>query len=330
MAPVFVIIVNYRTGGMSVDCVASLAGDVGDLHGGRVIVVDNDSRDDSIDVMRRAVVERGWAGWVEVLALPRNGGFAYGNNHAIARIRETTPEFATVVLLNPDTLARPGTVARLVSHLQAHPKVGVVGASIESESGARAVSAHAMPSPLGELEAAASLAVLTRALSRFAVSPASADASHECDWVSGACMAVRREVFDSVGLFDEGFFLYFEEVDFCRRARRVGWVCWFLADARVVHFEGASTGIKEAGRRLPPYWFDSRRRFFLKAYGWLGLVAADLLWTSGRITLLTRRALGLGGRAGAHEQPRWLTRDMLASDVRAMFAGEWRAVSRDR
>ena len=330
MAPVFVVIVNYRTGALAVDCLASLAGDVDALHGGRVVVVDNDSGDDSVEVMRRAVAERGWSAWVEVLALPRNGGFAYGNNRAIARIRETTPDFAAVVLLNPDTLARPGAVARLTAHLRAEPKAGVVGASIESEDGAHEVSAHAMPSPLGELEAGASLGVLSRVLSRFAISSAPAEASHECDWVSGACMAVRREVLDAVGPFDEAFFLYYEEVDFCRRARRAGWSCWFLAEARVVHFEGASTGIKEARRRLPPYWFDSRRRFFLKAYGSLGLVVADLLWTVGRVSLLARRALGLGGRQGAGVQPRRITRDMLASDLRALFAGGWQTVPRDR
>ena len=187
-----------------------------------------------------------------------------------------------------------------------------------------------MPSPLGELEAAAGLGVLTRLLRRFAVSPPPTNAAQECDWVSGACMAVRREVFDSVGLFDEGFFLYFEEVDFCRRARQAGWACWCLADARVVHFEGASTGIRTARRRLPSYWFASRRRFFLKAYGAAGLIAADVLWTLGRASLVTRRALGLGGQEGSDEQPSRRTRDMLASDAKAMLAGEWHDVPRDR
>jgi len=87
MTPVFVLIVNYRTGRLVVDCLASLENQVGDLRGGRVIVVDNDSRDDSLDVLRAAVQARAWSAWVEVLALPRNGGFAYGNNAAIARAR---------------------------------------------------------------------------------------------------------------------------------------------------------------------------------------------------------------------------------------------------
>ncbi len=265
MTPVFVAIVNYRTGRLVVDCLASLESQVGDLRGGRVIVADNDSGDDSLELLRGAVAARHWSGWVEVLPLPRNGGFAYGNNAAIARIREIATAFHSVILLNPDTLARDGVVARLTGHLDAHPQAGIAGAAIENEAGEREISAHAMPSPLGELEGAAQLGVLSRLLSRHVVSPRPRDASHPCDWVSGACMAIRREALDAVGPMDEEFFLYYEEVDFCRRAARAGWTCWFVADARVVHFEGAATGIKAARRRLPPYWFDSRRRFFLKS-----------------------------------------------------------------
>jgi len=328
MKPVFVVIVNYRTGRLAVDCIASLADERAALRGGRVVVVDNDSGDDSLALLRAAVGERGWSGWVDVLTLPRNGGFAYGNNAAIAHVRKICPDFATVVLLNPDTVARGGTVARLVEHLERHPRAGIAGAAIEDGQGVRAVSAHAMPSPLGELEAAARLGVLSRLLARHVVSPAPRAISHPCDWVSGACMAIRREVLDAVGPFDEGFFLYYEEVDFCRRAARAGWSCWFVADARVVHFEGAATGIKEARRRLPAYWFASRRRFFVKAYGVLGLLAADALWLLGRASLVARRALGLGGRAGASDEPIGVTRDLLAGDAKALLGGEVVRVAR--
>ena len=77
---------------------------------------------------------------------------------------------------------------------------------------------------------------------------------------------VRREVFDAVGLLDEGFFFYFEEVDFCRRAAQAGWPCWYVPAAHVVHRIGSSTGWTTAGRR-PRYWFDSRRRYFRRHLG---------------------------------------------------------------
>ena len=154
--------------------------------------------------------------------------------------------------------------------------------------------------------------------------------SRECDWVSGACMAIRREVLDAIGPFDEGFFLYYEEVDFCRRARRAGWSCWLAADARVMHLEGAATGIKTAGQRRPPYWFASRRRFFVKAYGIGGLVLADLLWALGRTSLVLRRALGLGGRGNQAHEPSRMTSDLLLGDVRAALGGELVRIARGR
>ena len=286
MKHVFVIIVNFRTGQLTVQCLASLAADVSSLGSGGVIVVDNCSQDDSVSQISTAIRENGWGTWAELLPMPRNGGFAYGNNAAIARARQLDPDLAAVVLLNPDAVVRPGGLARLMEQLNSQPRAGIAGAAIEGPGGELVVSAHVMPSPLGELEASAGFAPLTRLLSRHVVSPPPSGVSRECDWVSGACMAIRREVLDAIGPFDEGFFLYYEEVDFCRRARRAGWSCWLVADARVMHLEGAATGIKDGGRRLPPYWFASRRRFFVKAYGIGGLVLADLLWALGRTSLV--------------------------------------------
>ena len=324
MTPVFVVIVNYRTGRLAVECLASLESQVDDLRGGRVIVADNHSGDDSLSVLAAAIEDRDWGGWVELLRLPRNGGFAYGNNAGIARARELSANLHSVVLLNPDTRARAGVIARLIAHLDSHPRAGIAGAAIETDDGERAVSAHVMPSPLGELEGAAELGVLSRLLARYVVSPPPRDAAHVCDWVSGACMAIRREVLDAAGPFDEGFFLYYEEVDLCRRAARAGWACWSVPEASVVHLEGAATGIKDTRRPLPAYWFASRRRFFIKSYGALGLLAADVLRCLGRGSLVLRRVLHLGGRRNVGQEAPKATRDLIVSDVRALWRGEWR------
>lgn len=322
--PIFVLIVNYRTAELAVDCIASLFQDLDALRGGRIVVVDNDSRDDSVEVLSSTIAARGWNESVELLPLPRNGGFAYGNNMALARALQVAPDLAIAVLINPDTVAKPGLVFRLAAYLDTHPLVGIAGAAIESERGDQLVSAHVMPSPLGELEGAASFAPLSRILSRYAVSAAPQNHSHRCDWVSGACMAIRRKVIDDIGTLDEAFFLYYEEVDYCRRAAEVGWQCHLVADARVIHYEGSSTGIAVARRRMPAYWIDSRRRFFLKAYGAVGLIAADLLRAIGRASLLVRRALKLGGRRGLSQEPLRLTRDILVNDARALLSGNWR------
>ena len=330
MKHVFVIIVNFRTGQLTVQCLASLAADLSSVGSGGVIVVDNCSQDDSVSQISTAIRENGWGTWAELLPMPRNGGFAYGNNAAIARARQLDPDLAAVVLLNPDAVVRPGGLVKLMEQLGSQPSVGIAGAAIEGPGGELVVSAHAMPSPLGELEASAGFAFLTRLLSRHVVSPPPSGDSRECDWVSGACMAIRREVLDAIDPFDEGFFLYYEEVDFCRRARRAGWSCWLAADARVMHLEGAATGIKAAGQRRPPYWFASRRRFFVKAYGIGGLVLADLLWALGRTSLVLRRALALGGRGNHAHEPSRMTSDLLLGDVRALLDGELVRIARER
>jgi GT2 family glycosyltransferase len=93
---------------------------------------------------------------------------------------------------------------------------------------------------------------------------------HKTDWLNGASLMIRREVFDSIGLLDESFFLYYEETDFCRRAQRAGWSCWFVPPSRVIHLEGQSTGATGASAKhqpVPDYWFASRRRYFRKHHG---------------------------------------------------------------
>ncbi len=329
MPAFFVAIVNYRTAPLVVECLQSLAPQVAILRGGRVIVVDNASGDDSVEHLRAAIDRHGWGDWAEAIALPRNGGFAYGNNRAIERVRELDPTFASILFLNPDTVVCPGALRALLSDLESHREVGIVGATIVDEHGARQRSAHRFPSPRGELVAASQLGIAARLLGLGELAGPANERSHRCDWVSGACFAVRREVLDAIGGLDEGFFLYFEEVDFCRRARAAGWTCWYVADARVLHREGASTGIGEVARRRPPYWFASRRRFFAKAYGTLGLVAADVLWAIGRASFLLRRAIGLGGAAKLDRVPPRFALDLLAGDAKAIARGDLRAIARD-
>ena len=323
-AAAFVVIVNYRTGALVVECLASLAPELPALHGGRVVVVDNASGDDSVARIGAAIDASGWGEWAEVIALPRNGGFAYGNNRAIECVREHDPAFGTIVCLNPDTTVRPGALAALLGHLEAHADAGIVGASIENEHGMRQRTAHAFPSPLSELDGAAQLGVLSRLIRTRSIGELPSDAPYACDWISGACFAVRKQVFDEIGLLDEGYFLYFEETDFCLRAKRAGWSCWYVPNARVVHFEGSSTGIRHPKRRRPAYWFASRRRFFAKAHGVAGLVAADLLWALGRASFLLRRAIRLDGAKKYEPEPERFALDLLIGDAKAVMSSDLR------
>jgi GT2 family glycosyltransferase len=326
--PVWVVIVNFRTPTLAIACLASIEGMVADLHRGGVVVVDNHSADGSAEQIGAAIRARGWGEWAELLAMPRNGGFADGNNAGLRRALARDPQLGCAILLNPDTIVAPHAFDALLRHLDSNSSVGIAGARIVNENGRAETSAHRLPSPLGELENAAQFAPLSRMLSAHAVSPPVATVAHPCDWVSGACMAIRREVLDAVGPLDEGYFLYFEEVDFCLRAKQAGWGCAFVPEACVTHLEGASTGIAIGRRRRPSYWYESRRRFFVKAYGLAGLLWADVLWAFGRGSLSLRRALGLGGKAGADREPSHLAIDLLWGDLKAALSGEWRTIQR--
>jgi GT2 family glycosyltransferase len=100
------------------------------------------------------------------------------------------------------------------------------------------------------------------------------------DWLSGCSLLIRREVFEDIGLMDEDYFLYFEESDFCLQAQRKGWELWYTPGGRIYHEAGSSTGIwaqDEKAPRRPAYWFESRRRYFLKNFNPAYAAAADVM-----------------------------------------------------
>lgn len=294
MTDVLVVIVNYRVAGLVVDCLRSLEAEVAARSGLRVVVTDNGSGDDSVPQLEAAVRAHGWGGWVEVRPLARNGGFAHGNNEGVRPALASADPPRYVVLLNPDTVVRPGAIGTLVDFMDAHPRVGIAGARLEHHDGTPQNSAFRFHSVLSELEEGARLGPLSRLLGRSTVRIPVPESAVQVDWVAGACMIVRRAVFEAVGLFDEAYFMYFEEVDFCHRARRAGWPCWYVPESRVVHLVGKSSGVTDAARtrmRRPPYWFDSRRRYLRATLGPARAFLADLLWSAGYASYRVRRVL---------------------------------------
>ena len=278
-----VVIVNYRTPRLVVDCLRTLAGEVAAEPGLRAVVVDNASGDDSLAVIAAAFRDEGWT-WAELKPLDRNGGFAFGNNAAIRALLAGPNPPRFVWLLNPDTLVRPGAATALIDFLEDHPEVGIIGGRLEFPDGTPQTAAFRFPSLLGELEDTIRIGLVSRMLGRFRVAGPIRDEPHRTDWVNGASLMVRREVFETVGLMDEGYFLYFEETDLCRRARRAGWPIWHVPASRVVHLEGQSTGVTGANlseKPRPRYWFDSRARYFRKHLGATLALVADLIFIVG-------------------------------------------------
>jgi GT2 family glycosyltransferase len=294
MSALTIVIVNYRTAGLVLDCLRSLSTQVEGRPDCRVVVVDSFSGDGSVERLRAAVTAADWGRWVEILPLSENAGFAAGNNAALRRALAGShcPDY--LWLLNPDTVVRPGALHGLLQFMEAHPEVGIAGSRLEDPDGTPQRSAFRFPGIASEFERGMRLGVLSNLLRRQVVAPVLRDRAHRTDWVSGASMMVRREVIESIGFLDDRYFLYYEETDYCLRARRARWDCWYVPQSRVVHLVGQSSGIKDGvptARRVPGYWFQSRSRYFGKNHGLLYRLLADATWVAGFVCWRLRRRL---------------------------------------
>ncbi len=289
-----IVIVNYRTADLTIDCLRSLDEELKGLDGVRVIVTDNKSGDDSPVRIKQAIEDNGWVGWAELMPLERNGGFAYGNNEAI-RVglnSDDPPEY--VLLLNPDTVVRPGGVRELLEYMETNLAAGIAGSRLEDPDGTPQRSAFRFHNLGSELDDGLRLGFVSKLLQNKSVAPPVRDDTHQTDWVAGASMIIRKQVFDDVGLMDESYFMYYEEVDFCLRANRAGWPCWYVPESHVVHLVGQASGVTVQNtkpKRRPDYWFDSRRRYFLKNHGRFYTALADIVWALAFATFRLRRLI---------------------------------------
>jgi N-acetylglucosaminyl-diphospho-decaprenol L-rhamnosyltransferase len=274
---IVVVIVTYKCAPLTVACLASIDSERARA-GARVdvVVVDNASGDGP--EIQNAVEQRGWGDWVTVSTASKNGGFAYGNNWGIRlALQSSLPKY--FYLLNPDTEIRPNSIRALVDFLELHPEVGIAGSSFETEDGREWPYAFRFPTLVSEIEQGMQLGMVTKLLSRWTVARSMGSRAEQTDWISGASMMIRREVFVSAGCLDENFFLYFEETEFCHRARRAGFATWYVPQSRVMHMIGKSTNLNDDGRflkRLPGYWFDSRRRYYQATGSHAAAIAIDM------------------------------------------------------
>ncbi len=285
------IIVNYRTSQLVIDCLTSLESEVAVISGARVIIVDNASGDGSAEQIEAAIHSEHWGEWASVLRAERNGGFAYGNNLAIrpAMTSDNPPEF--IHLLNPDTIVRPRAIRDLLAFLEANPAVGIAGSQLDRPDGGTHFNGFRFYSIASEFEHAAGLTLVSRLLRRWAVSMPLSGRDQHVDWVCGASMMIRKAVIESVGYFDENYFLYYEEADFCLQAQRAGWTCWYVPKSRVIHVLSAATEVLAGSKRRPPYWFESRRHYLRKNHGRLYAFVASVAWALGYVFRVLRRTV---------------------------------------
>lgn len=243
---------------------------------GEVIVVDSGSGDGTAEALARRFPG------LALIASPENIGFGRGSNLGAARARG---EFLAFV--NPDVVLPRGVLGALAAHLLEHPRAAIAGPAIRDAGGGRSIAAQRFPS-LG-LEMKRQWAGLLAPLGFSDRGDREPTARGPVDWVSGACLLIRREVFFRLGGFDPQFFLYYEETDLCLRARAAGYEVHHLPDLEVVHRQGASAalavGTREQGRLQGPFR-ASRRYYFRKHHG--RAVATLVEWVHGSRPWLRR------------------------------------------
>ena len=294
MARLLTVILNWRSAEMTLRAAEAALRALEGIDGA-LVIVDNNSGDGSFEVMSEVVAARGWdkgAQAVRVLQSGRNGGFGAGNNFGIrAGLPDgSKPDF--VYILNSDAFPESAAIQALLRHLQQHPSTGFAGSFIYGDDGAPHRTAFRFPSAAGEFEAQIRFGPVSRLLADSIVARPIPQATGRVDWLAGASLMMRQAVLDQIGLFDETFFLYFEETDLCRRAALAGWPTDYVVESRVMHIGSASTGMRD-WRRIPQFWLDSRLHYFVKNHGRRYACAATLAHLAGgalwRARLLIQR-----------------------------------------
>ena len=227
-----VIIVHYKAREMLLECLAALDRCLAGIQS-EIVVVDNDSQDGAVEALAAAYPQ------VRVIANRENVGYGRAINQGI---RVTSGPF--VLAMNPDCLPEPDAVRILIEYLRAHPRAAVVGARQEGPGGELELSARSFPDHFTFLFNRYSLLTWLFPNNRFSRRYLLSDWDHksvrEVDWLAGAFLVVRRAAIDQVGGMDEAYFMFNEDVDWCRRMRDAGWSVVYVPDARVVHYIGAS------------------------------------------------------------------------------------------
>ena len=231
-----------------------------------IIVIDNASRDGSTEMLRAEFPQ------VRLIANRENRGFTAANNQGLA-----LAQGRYLLLLNPDTEVVDDALAVMVGYMDEHPAVGVLGPRLRYPDGRPQSSRRRFPTfatALVESTVVQEWWPDNRLLRRYYMADTPDDAIQEVDWLVGACLLVRREVYEQVGGLDEGFFMYSEELDWCRRIKDAGWKVVYLPTATVIHHEGKSSEQVVAARHI--HFQSSKVRYFRKHHG--ALWAEALRW----------------------------------------------------
>jgi N-acetylglucosaminyl-diphospho-decaprenol L-rhamnosyltransferase len=283
-----ICIVNYKTPHLVIDCLASFLPELGDDT--IVVIADSNSRDGSVEKIDAWLRVNDPAKKCNLIVLPVNGGFSAGYNAAMnARAAKH------YLLLNSDTLVRPGAIALLRDAATRYPEAGLFGPRLEWSDGMPQESCFRGHSPFSELMGAARTRHVTALLRRHVIPMPIATSELRPPWISFAAVLIRDAVLTSTGMLDDGFFLYFEDCEYCHRARKAGWDIVYVPTAQIVHLHGQSSQVEAmiaTAKRLPRYYYSSRTRYFHLRYGLAGPTLANIGWCIGRLISKARETFG--------------------------------------
>lgn len=255
MFNVSVVIVNWNTRDLLRQTLATLYSETQGINF-ETIVVDNGSTDRSAEMVRDEFPA------VRLISSPVNLGFAGGNNLGFCECRGNY-----ILLLNSDTITLPSTLPGMKALLDKHPEAGCVGCRHLNEDGSLQRSMDTFPSLMNDFLSYTDLhrlEIFKPYLLRNFAWWSDHDVEREIDWVNGACMMVRREILDEVGMLDEGYFIYAEEVDWCYRIKQAGWRIFFTPNAEIIHLGGKAMDRVPDKRIILKY--KGQYRFYSKHY----------------------------------------------------------------
>ncbi len=278
------VMVNFRTPDLAATCIRALAGQRTADFAFDLILIDNGSGDGSAEKLDHLLADLIAEHFVQFVPLDLNGGFGWANNEAMLRAfaRPVPPD--AIFLINPDCVPEPGAVAALVAELDRFPDCGVAGSQLVNADGSLTGSAFRFHATGSEFIRGLGLHSVGRLFGVQDVLIPYGQAG-VVDWVTGASCLLRAEALREVGLFDTGFFLYFEEVELMHRMGRAGWTVRHVPQSQVMHIGGVATGLSEGKSRaetaMPAYWYESRRRFFTLTGGSGQAWRASFAWLAG-------------------------------------------------
>jgi GT2 family glycosyltransferase len=259
-----VVIVSFNTCSVLRECLQVLESERKDI-ASEVFVVDNNSRDLSVAMVESEFPQ------IRVIRSTVNLGFAGANNQAFPECKGKY-----IVLLNSDAFLLPGALRRAIEHMESDASVGLAGARLTGRDGSWQPSARMFPSALNEFFSLTGLSARfgnSRLFGRQDRTWADQSVAAEVDWVPGAFVIVRRDVLEQVGYFDEDFFLYYEEVDLCRRIKLFGYAIWYWPDIVVAHLGGESSksmqslSMSKSGAQLTLWRMRSELLYYRKHLG---------------------------------------------------------------